>query len=129
LGPGDAVPAVQNEERDPVDAVGASLLLVGTDRLRVVLGLEHLADDGGVEPDLGGELDEGRAVADRPALGEVGPQEALLGRIRETARAGEVDQPVGVEGVARLRLSPLEVQAHGGGVGGKVLLAGDGLLA
>src|SRR5690606_40654469 len=88
---------VDRHRRDPV---GGGLPLVGAHGVGVPVGGEDGAGLVGVQPGLGREPDEGVVVGDRLALGEVAAEEALLHRLLHAAFGGEVEQAVGVEGVA-----------------------------
>ena len=79
LGTGDAVLPVDDEERHAADARAPGPRPRRRGRRRRSSSLvQHLRDLGGVQAGVGREPDQGVAVADRLALGEVGAHEALL---------------------------------------------------
>src|SRR5690606_19755297 len=73
----DAVPAVDDEERDALDAVGARLVDVRLDRGPVLVRREGAAHVLGVEADVGRERDELVEVPHVATLDEVRGEEPL----------------------------------------------------
>ena len=64
--------------------------------------------------------------ADVPRLGEVRREEALLGRVLQAVRGGQVDEPVRVERVGRVRAIEVIAQANGGRLAGDVAVQRPG---
>ena len=62
--PENAVAPVEDEEGDARDAEHLGGRLVAADVVAVVVRFQHVPHGLGVEPDLGGEGDQGLAVAD-----------------------------------------------------------------
>ena len=97
----DRVLAVGDEERHAGDAVPRGLLLIGSHRVSVGVRLEDGLYLRRGEAGLGGQAHEGGLVGDRETFGEGGAQQALFHLRLQPAILGQVEQPVGVEGVYR----------------------------
>ena len=100
----------------------------GVDVGRHVVGEALAGEDGvdlvGVEAHVERRPAQGVVLADGLAVGEVGPAESVLELELEAAQQGEVEQAVGVEGVAADGLveaevdAPLGAEAHDAGPAG-----------
>ena len=120
---GDAIGAIEHEERDAGDAQLAGLQLVMTDVVGIGVAGEHVADGTLVETRLDRESREDVVLANRRSLDKVARHQALLECVLPAHRMREVDQAVCIEGVARPRAIEVEVKAFGRGVGGHTRLS------
>ena len=118
LGAGDAVPLVDDEERDAGRAVRRGLPDVGRELLRVLLGGQHLLDPDRVEAGPFGGRRQHAVVGGVLGAQEVRREQLLLEpRLHGGAALGqrEVEEPVRVERPGPGRLAVLELESLGRG--------------
>lgn len=135
LGAGDAERAVDDEERDGADVHRRRPYLVLPD----VVGVRVAVEDRGrlclVETGVHRQPQERGPLADGLALGEGGQQQSLLDCVLDAAGRAQMDEAMGIEGVARLGTVEAEVEPdlscgrrHPGQLGAR-LAKGDAVLA
>ena len=111
LRPGDAVLAVDDEERHAGRAQLAGLVDVLADRVGVLVAVQDGTHPVRVGADLAEQGDQGVRVGQVGALGEVRAQQPFLGRVAEAEIGGQVQQAVRVQGVHGERGAEVEVEA------------------
>ena len=97
---GETVLPVNDEERHAGDPDLPGLILVGTDRVGVTAVIERPPRLPRVNPGVPGQRRERLRVEHRPSLGEVRLVQPLQQRLGPAKVAGQVHQPVRVEGIA-----------------------------
>src|SRR5207253_3999529 len=100
----------------------------GPHRLGVAVAGQYVVDVGGGQAGLDGQAGQRGRVADRLAVGEVGPQQPLLQSVGPAVLGGQVEQPVGVEGVASPGGGEVQIETGGRGGLGDPALHGLGLI-
>src|SRR5579875_321331 len=114
LRPRDAVLRVDHEEGHPADPICARLRLVGADLLGEAIRAEHSVDLLGGQTYLDGQLRQRGVVRHRAALAEGGPIETLLELVLQPVVEREVQQPMGVKGIAGARQVEAEIEPFAG---------------
>ena len=110
---GDAVLAVDDEERHAAGAQHPGFVEVGAHRVGVLVAGQHGAHPGLVRAGLGEQAGQGVVVGQVGALGEVRAEQPFLGRVADAEVGGQVQQPVRVQRVHGERGAEVEVQALG----------------
>jgi len=110
LGTADGEAAVEDEEGDAIDAEGVGLRFVGSDFVGELIGGEHVSHFVFGQAGSDGEAYQGGVIAHQRALLEVSLEQTLFDGVLAAAGVGEMDEAVGVEGVARAE--PIEIEGE-----------------
>jgi acetyl esterase/lipase len=128
LGAGNGVAAAEEKERNARHPYLLRPPLVAPDLAAELVAMEHGPSLLGVDARVGDDPDQRFPIPDGLAFGQVRRQQSLLDVTLDPPVGGQVQQAVGVEGIAGFRLFQLKRQPILGRQACDMGLAGGGLL-
>jgi len=111
LGASQPIATVDGEEGHPGDAEFTSFDLVGAHRVGVLVTVEHPVDGEGVEAGIDRHLAQRVALPDGLPVAEIGLEEPLTQLGLEASFGGDMQESMGVEGVACLGPTEVELES------------------